>query len=149
MLDEIIEVGKFIVLLFSLPANSYPFNVRVPVIVPLISSTFLSTHGANADSEIKNTLKQVKVGHFDCSKMDSNKMYSLNKKAPCDIELEKINIKEATAAIMQRNYKTELEATMCKATHQRLKLYCDTFDDSGLSATQATISSDVELVSWR
>ena len=34
---------------------------------------------------------------------------------------------------------------MFKATHQRLKWYCDTFDDSGLSATQATISSDNKL----
>ena len=46
---------------------------------------------------------------------------------------------------MQRNYKTKLEANMCKATHQRLKWYCDTFDDCGLSATQATISSDIKL----
>ena len=34
---------------------------------------------------------------------------------------------------------------MCKATHHRLKWYCDTFDDSGLSTTQATISSDIQL----
>ena len=72
-------------------------------------------------------------------------MYSLNKTAPCDIETKKIKVSEATATIMQRNYKTKLEATMCKATHQRLKWYCDTFDDSGLSATQATISSDIKL----
>ena len=77
--------------------------------------------------------------------MDSNKMYSLNKIALCDIETKKIKVSEATATIMQRNYKTKLEATMCKATNQRLKWYCDTFDDSGLSATQATISSDIKL----
>ena len=142
VLDEIIEVSKFIILLCS---NFYPFNMRVPVIVPLIISTLLSINGANADSEFKNTLKKVKVGHFDCSKIDSNKMYSLNKIAPCDIDTEKIKVSEATATIMQRNYKTKLEATMCKATHQRLKWYCDTFDDSGLSATQATISSDIKL----
>ena len=76
--------------------------------------------------------------------MDSNKMYSLNKIAPCDIETEKNKVSEATATIMQRNYKTKLEATMCKATRQRLKWYCNTFDDSGLSATQATISSDIK-----
>ena len=51
----------------------------------------------------------------------------------------------ATATIMQHNYKTELEATICKAAHQRLKRFCDTFDDSGLSATQAAISSDIKL----
>ena len=72
-------------------------------------------------------------------------MYSLNKIAPCDIEAAKIKVSEATATIMQRNYKTKSEATMCTATHQRLKWYCDTFDDSGLSATQATISSDIKL----
>ena len=46
---------------------------------------------------------------------------------------------------MQRNYKTKLEAKMCKATYQRLKLYCDTFDDSGLSTTKTNISSDIKL----
>ena len=144
VLDEIIEVSQFIILLSSLLANFYPFNIRVPVIVPLIISALLSINGANADSDFKNSLKKVKVGHFDCSKMDSNKMYSL-KIAPCDIETKKIKVSEATATIMQRNYKTKLEATMCKATHQRLKVYCDTFDDSGLSATQETISSDIKL----
>ena len=44
---------------------------------------------ADADSEFSNTLKQVKVGHFYCSKMGSNKMYSLNKIAPRDFESEK------------------------------------------------------------
>ena len=145
VLDEIIEVSKFIILLFSLLANFYPFNVRAPVIVPLIISTLHSINGANADSEIKNTLKKVKVGHFDCSESDSNKMNSLNKIAPCDIETEKMKVSEATATILQRKYKTKLEATMCKVTHQRLKRYCDTFDDSGLSDTQATISLDIKL----
>ena len=145
VLDEIIEESKFIILLLSLLANFYLFNIRVPVIVPLIISALTSINGANAESEFKNTLKKVKVGHFDCSKMDSNKMYSLNKIAPCDIETEKIKVSEATATIMQRSYKTKSEATMCKATNQRLKWYCDNFDDSGLSATQATISSDFIL----
>ena len=107
VLDEIIEVSKFIILLSSLLANSYPFNIRVPVIVPLITSALLSINGANADYEFKNTLKKAKVGHFDCSEMDTNKMYSLNKIAPCDIETEKIKVSEATATIMQRIYKTK------------------------------------------
>ena len=89
MLDEIIEVSKFIILLFSLSAIFYPFHVSVPATVPLVTTTLLSISGANADSDFSNALKQVKVGNFDCSKMGSNKMYSLNKIAPCDIEPEK------------------------------------------------------------
>ena len=73
VLDEIIEVSKFIILLASLLEKFYPFNIRVPVIVPLITSALLSINGANGDPDFKNTLKKVKVGHFDCSKMDSNK----------------------------------------------------------------------------
>ena len=34
---------------------------------------------------------------------------------------------------------------MCKVTYQQLKWYCDTFDDSGLSTTKATISSDIKI----
>ena len=104
VLDEIIVVSKFIILLSSLLANFFPFNIRVPVIVPLMIYALLSINGANADTEFKNTLKKVKVGHFDCSKTDSNKMYSLSKIVPCDIETEKIKLTEATATIMQRNY---------------------------------------------
>ena len=45
---------------------------------------------------------------------------------------------------MQRNYNTKIEAT-CMATHQRLKWYCDTFDNSGLTATQVAFSSNIKL----
>ena len=101
VLDEIIEVSDFIILRFSLSANFYRLNVSVTVVVPLIISPLLSINGANGDSEFSNTLKQVKKGHFDCSKMDSYKMYSLNKIVPCDMEPKK---SEATATKMQRNY---------------------------------------------
>ena len=36
---------------------------------------------------------------------------------------------------------------MCEVKHQRLRWYCDTFDDSGMSATQPTISSYLKLTS--
>ena len=51
VLDEIIQVCKFKNLLSSLLANFYPFNIRVPVIVPLIISALLSINGANEDSK--------------------------------------------------------------------------------------------------
>ena len=69
-------------------------------------------------------------------------MYLLNKIAPCETEPEKKNVNRA---IMQRNLKTKIDAMMCKAT-QQLNCFCDTFDDSCLSATQATISSDFKLI---
>ena len=77
--------------------------------------------------------------------MDSNKMYSINKIAPCDIESEEMKVSRATATNMQRNYMTKLAITICKATHQQLKHFCDTFDDSGSSATQSDIGSDNNL----
>ena len=42
VLDEIIEVSKFIILLFSLSAIFYAFNVSVPATVPLVTTTLLS-----------------------------------------------------------------------------------------------------------
>ena len=56
-----------------------------------------------------------------------------------------MELSRATATIMQRNYETKLEATMCKATHQQLKGYYDNFNRSVSSATQAIVSSDNEL----
>ena len=38
----------------------------------------------------KNTAPNLHVNHFDCSKMISNHMYSLNKVAPCKIRPENL-----------------------------------------------------------
>ena len=38
------------------------------------------------DNLYANTAKDLKIAHFYCQLMTSNKMFSLNKKAPCKIQ---------------------------------------------------------------
>ena len=93
----------------------------------------------------ENTAPNFHVNHFDCSKMISNQMYSLNKVAPCEIRPYKISTNQARVTLYQRNYKVKLEATMCKATQQQLVWFCDSFDSRGIDARHNTITTSVKL----
>ena len=42
------------------------------------------------DNVYANTAKDLRIVHFDCQLMTSNKMFWLNKVAPCKIQPEKI-----------------------------------------------------------
>ena len=59
------------------------------------------------------TALNLHVNHFDCSKIISNQMYSLNKVVPCEIRPDKISTNQERVTLCQRNYKVKLEATMC------------------------------------
>ena len=63
----------------------------------------------------------LKVAHYDCSLMDSNKMYSLNKVAPCKIEPQNVEISKVKGQIFNRFFRGKLEATMCRASHQSIR----------------------------
>ena len=72
----------------------------------------------------------LKVAHYDCSPMDSNKMYSVNKVAPCKIEPQIVEISKVKGQIFNRFFRVKLEATMCRASHQSIRWYCGLFDAS-------------------
>ena len=91
------------------------------------------------------TALNLHVNHFDCSKMISNQMYPLNKVVPCEIRPDKISTNQERVNLCQRNYKVKLEATMCKATQQQLRWFCDSFDSSGIDARHNTITTSLKL----
>ena len=93
----------------------------------------------------ENTAPNLHVNHFDCSKMNSNQMYSLNKVAPCEIRPDKISTNQARVTLYKRNNKVMLETTMCKANQQQLRWFCDSFDSSGIDARHNTITTSVKL----
>ena len=49
------------------------------------------------DNLYASTAKDLKIAHFDCQLMTSNKIFSLNKVVPCKIQPE--NIKTRTAEV--------------------------------------------------
>ena len=87
----------------------------------------------------------IKVAHYDCSLMDSNKMYSLNKIAPCKIEPQNVEISKVKGQIFNRFFREKLEATMCRASHQSIRWYCGVFDVSGIDAKRSKITTDADL----
>ena len=48
------------------------------------------------------TATSLKVAHYDCSPMDSNKMYSQNKVAPCKIEPPNVEISNVKGQTFNR-----------------------------------------------
>ena len=111
----------------------------------LILTSFTDARPIEKMSIYENTAPNLHVNHFDCSKMNSNQMYSLNKVAPCEIRPNKISTNQARVTFYQRNYKVKLEATMCKATQQQLRWFCDSFDSSAIDARHNTITTSVKL----
>ena len=56
-----------------------------------------------------NTANNLRVAHYDCQLMTSNKMFSLNKVAPCKVQPENIKITHAYVTLYQRHYRTKVK----------------------------------------
>ena len=54
------------------------------------------------DQLYTKTANYLRVVHFDCQLMTSNKMFSLNKVEPCKVQPEKIKVTHAYVALYQR-----------------------------------------------
>ena len=121
------------------------YLIFIIFLASLILTSFTDARPIEKMSIYENTAPNLHVNHFDCSKMISNQMYSLNKVAPCEIRPDKISTNQARVTLYQRNYKVKLEATMCKATQQQLRLFCDSFDSSGIDARHNAITTSVKL----
>ena len=111
----------------------------------LILTSFTDARPIEKMSIYENTAPNLHVNHFDCSKMISNQMSSLNKVAHCEIPPDKICTNQARVTLYQKNYKVKPEATMCKATQQQLRGFCDSFDSSGIDDRHNTITTSVKL----
>ena len=133
-------------LLFVITACYATYLIFVIILlVLLLLTSFTDARPIEKISIFENTAPNLHVNHFDCSKMISNQMYSLNKVAPCEIRPDKISTNQARVTLYQRNYKVKLEATICKATQQQLRWFCDSFDSSGIDARHNTFTTSLKL----
>ena len=60
-----------------------------------------------------NVSQELTVCHYDCTKMQDNRTYSLNKVAECKISPENLYVAPATLILYQKSYRTHLSATKC------------------------------------
>ena len=58
---------------------------------------------------IDNVSQELIVSHYDCTKMQDNRMYSLNKVAECNISPENLYTAPATIRLYEKIYRTGLQ----------------------------------------
>ena len=95
-----------------------------------------------ASDDFDNVSKNLFVSHYDCTKMQDNRMYSLNKVADCKITPENFNVTPATITLYQKNYGTDLSATMC-SVKAVFRYSCGMFSHSSYVHTQNSITYDL------
>ena len=89
-------------LLCVITACSAKYLVFVIFLALLLLTSFTDARPIEKMSIYENTAPNLHVNHFDCSKMISNQMYSLNKVAPCEIRPDKISTNQARVTLYQK-----------------------------------------------
>ena len=92
---------------------------------------------------IDNLSQELIVSLYDCTKMQDNRMYSLNKVAECKISLENLCIAPATITLYQKNFRTDLSATMCSVKVHVFRYNCGMFSHTSYVHDQNSITYDM------
>ena len=92
---------------------------------------------------IDNVSQELIVSHYDCTRMQENRMYSLNKVAECNISPEILYIAPATITFYQKIYRTDLSATMCSVKVHVFRYNCGMFSHTSYVHDQNTITYDM------
>ena len=90
-----------------------------------------------------NESQELIVSHYDCTKMQDNRMYSLNKVAECKISPENLYIAPAIITLYQKNYRTDLSATMCSVKVHVFWYNCGMFSLTSYVHDQNSITYDM------
>ena len=96
-----------------------------------------------ASDDFDNVSKNLFVSHYDCTKMQDNRMYSLNKVVDCKITPENLYVTPATITPYQKNYRTDLAATMCSVKAHVFRYNCGMFSHSFYVHTRISITYDL------
>ena len=112
VIDDLLKVSIISIFRRRLKQNIFWLAIYTLLIFPQQICAFNPV-----DNLYANTAKDLKIAHFDCQLMTSNKMFSLNKVAPCKIQPENIETTTAEVTLYQRHYSTKINATMCRIKH--------------------------------
>ena len=94
---------------------------------------------------IDNVSQELIVSHYDCTKMQDNRKYSLNKVVECKISPENLYIAPATFTLYQKNYRTDLSATMCSVKVHVFRYNCGMFSHTSYVHDQNSITYDLTV----
>ena len=87
--------------------------------------------------------QELIVSHYHCTKMQDNRMYSLNKVAECKTSPENLYIAPATITLYQKNYHTDLSATMCSVKFHVFRYIWGMFSHTSYVHDQNSITYDM------
>ena len=90
-----------------------------------------------------NVSQEIIVSHYDCTKLQDNRMYSLNKVAECKISPENLYIAPVIITLYQNNYRTDLSATMCSVKVHVFRYNCGMFSHTSYVHDQNSITYDM------
>ena len=85
----------------------------------------------------------LEVARFDCSELTENIIYALNQTPPCHITPEELEVSKAGIVLYNKHFGKELNATKCRAQHQRKKWHSGYHGHSSIDPTIAGITSDI------
>ena len=109
----------------------------------LINFLFISFTKTLEAEYTDNVSQELTVSHYDCTKMQNNRMYSLNKVAECKISPKNLYIAPATITLYQKNYRTDLSATMCSVKVHVFRYNCGMFWHTSYVHDQNSIIYDM------
>ena len=95
-------------------------NILLVFIIFLFNPVIKALEVDNTD----NVSQELIVSHYHCTKKQDNRMYSLNERAECKISPENTYIAPATITLYQKNYRTDLSATMCSVNVHVFRYNC-------------------------
>ena len=90
-----------------------------------------------------NASQELIVSHYDCTKMQDNRMYSLNKVTECNISPENLYIAPATITLYQKLYRRDLSATMCSVKVRVFRYNCGVFSLTSYVHDQNSMTYDM------
>ena len=83
------------------------------------------------------------VSHYDCTRMQDNRMYALKKVSECKISPANFYVAPATITPYQKNYRTDLSATMCAVQVHVFRYNCGKFSHTSNVKYQNSIIYDI------
>ena len=92
-LEEMLKVSAF--KNYFAIIHHQKINLQKIYLVGLLTLIILSNQTSAFDPKEQlyaNTANNLRVAHYDCQLMTSNKMFSLNKVAPCKVQPENIKV---------------------------------------------------------
>ena len=116
-------------------------NILLVFIVFLLNSLSTTREVDNKD----NVSQELIVFNYDCTKMQGKRKYSLDKVAECKNLPENLYIAQATITIFQKNYCTDLAATMRSVKVHVFRYACGMFSHTSYVHDQNSITFDIFL----